>query len=206
MVCRGTEGAVAAILAVCLLTAAGAAQADVVCTYSRQFNLRIPADPDATRGWMDDATIDVPSHLIIEDLDVSIDLTHPAVFDLQLFLESPSGTIVLLNQYDPFTGYIEGADYSVTTFDDEAAVPIEQGSPPFAGSYRPLAGSQLADFDGQDAYGTWRLRVCDAYYVDTGRFHSFTLTITVPEPATAALLGLALALARLTPWPRSRRR
>jgi hypothetical protein len=172
----------------------GVARADVVVTYSRPFDLRIPASAPATRGWMDDAIIDVPSHLIITDLDVSIDLAHSNDFDLQLYLQSPSGSTILLNQYNPFTGYFEGADYVGTTFDDEADTPIEAGSAPFAGRYRPLEGNLLSTFDGQDAFGRWRLRVCDAYYVNTGRFKEFTLTITVPEPATAALLLLALPL------------
>lgn len=191
---RGSRG----VLAAAILTGwlAAAVRADVVCTYTRQFDLRIPASAPATRGWMDDAIIDVPSHLIITDLDVSIDLTHSKDFDLQLYIESPSGSIVLLNQYNPFTQYFEGADYLGTTFDDEAGTPIEAGSPPFEGRYRPLEGSLLSTFDGQDAFGPWRFSVYDAYYSDTGRFHELTLTITVPEPATIALLLLALPLLR----------
>lgn len=181
---------VAAILAGLL----GVARADVVVTYSRPFDLRIPAGAPNTRGRMDDAIIDVPSHLIITDLDVSIDLTHSCDFDLQLFLQSPSGSRVLLNMYDPLTKYFNGEDYRGTTFDDEADTPIEAGSAPFGGRYRPLEGSLLSTFDGQDAFGRWRLQVYDAFYYDTGRFHEFTLTITVPEPATAALLLLALPL------------
>jgi subtilisin-like proprotein convertase family protein len=184
-----------------LCLVAGIAHADVVCTYSRHFNLRIPANPQDTRGWMNDAVIDVPSHLIIEDLDVSVTLSHSKDFDLTLSLQSPSGTTVTLNYYDPFTGYIEGADYDGTTFDDEASTPIEEGSPPFDGTYRPLEGNQLASFDGQDACGRWRLRVADAYYGDTGWFHSYCLIITVPEPSTVALLLTGMGIAAL-PWRR----
>jgi len=191
---RGSTGVLVAAVLGELLGAA--AHADVVCTYSRPFDLRIPASAGATKGWMDDAIIDVPSHLIIKDLDVSIDLTHSKDFDLQLFVESPSGSRVLLNMYDPHTKYFNGEDYRGTTFDDEAGTPIEAGSAPFEGRYRPIEGSLLSTFDGQDAFGRWRLQVYDAFSYDTGRFHEFTLTITVPEPATAALLLLALPLLR----------
>ena len=186
---EGTRIAVA--LAVIGLLAA-TVRADVVCTYSRQFNLRIPAGPDTTKGWMENAIIDVPSHLIIEDLDVSVSLTHSSVFDLQLFLESPSGTVVLLNMYDLVQGYITGEDYAGTIFDDEADTPIEAGTAPFTGSFRPL--ESLSIFDGEDAYGPWKFRVADAYYNDTGHFDAYTLLITVPEPATVAffLLGSGL--------------
>jgi len=191
----GTGVLVAAVLASLL---AAAAHADVVCTYSRPFDLRIPAI-SGTKGWMDDAIIDVPSHLIVTDLDVSIDLRHSKDFDLQLYLQSPSGSKIALNKYNPFTEYFDGGDYLGTTFDDEADMPIKSGSPPFEGRYRPLEGHLLSTFDGQDAFGPWRLSVYDAAYGDIGRFKEFTLTITVPEPATIVLLLLGLPL--LHPWP-----
>lgn len=189
---EGTRVVVGVVLAGLVVAVA---DADVVCTYSKQFNLRIPAEPGTTRGWMENAIIDVPSHLIITDLDVSVDLTHSSVFDLQLFLESPSGTGVLLNMYDLVQGYITGKDYSGTTFDDEAGTPIEAGSPPFTGSFRPLEGSSLSIYDGEDAYGPWKFRVADAYYNDTGHFDAYSLIITVPEPATIAFLLLGSGLA-----------
>ena len=98
--------------------------AETVLFYGSPFDLAIPADPEGTKGWMDDAIIEVPDHFIITDLDVSVSLTHTKVFDLRLSLTSPSGTTVLLNSYDPFTGYFEGEDYQQTVFDDEAAVSI----------------------------------------------------------------------------------
>lgn len=186
----------AACLALC--TGARAAEVDLVVSYSGQFDLPIPADPDASRGWMADAIIDVPHHWTVQDVDVSVDLTHTNVFDLQLYVESPCGTRVLLNAYDPFSGYFEGADYAGTTFDDEAATAIEEGSAPFDGRFRPLVPNRLSAFDGEDAFGPWRLQVYDAYYGDTGSLNAFTLTLTVPEPATLAFLLAASTLAAVT--------
>jgi len=187
----GTQAIVAAVV-MGLPIIPQTARADVVCSYDGRFDLRIPAKTSDTKGWMNDAILDVPSHLTIGDLDVSVDLTHTKVFDVQLYLVSPAGTTVLLNMYDFATGYREGADYRGTTFDDEATAPIETAEPPFEGRYRPLEGNPLASFDGEDACGPWKFRVYDAYYADTGRFHSYSLAITVPEPATAAFLLLGL--------------
>jgi subtilisin-like proprotein convertase family protein len=182
-----------------LLGLSGAARAvdsEVIYSFAGQFDLRIPAAAEATKGAMEDAVIEVPVHLIIEDLDVSVSITHTSAFDLQLSLVSPSGTAVVLNQADPFEGFYKGANYSGTVFDDEATTPIENGLPPFSGRYRPLSGSSLAAFDGEDAYGSWHFQVADIAYGDWGTFHSFQLTITTPEPVTAVLLLGGLVLAR----------
>ncbi|MCH7558641.1 MAG: proprotein convertase P-domain-containing protein [Planctomycetes bacterium] len=171
--------------------------ANEVYTYSGDFNLQIPAEPDTSKGWMADAVIEIDQHVTILDLDVGITLTHSSVFDLQISLQSPDGTTVLLNKYD-FSEFFEGEDYSQTIFDDEAQTPISQAQPPFTGRFRPNSSDSLELFDGQDAYGPWHLQIYDAYHYDTGTFENFELTITtVPEPATVVLLVLGTGLAAL---------
>lgn len=168
------------------LDPAGSAGAVTQRVYGGSFDLSIPADPDASMGWMTDAVIDVPDHLIIRDLDAGLTLTHTSAFDLQLFLTSPAGTTVILNCYDSLDEYFEGANYEQTIFDDEALMSIEDASAPYTGRFRPV--DPLAAFDGQDAYGPWRLRIYDAFYADTGHLDAFDLAVTtVPEPSTIAL-------------------
>lgn len=167
--------------------------ADSLRTYGGGFNLRIPAEPPNPedpncKGWMDDAVVEVPDHLIVSDLDVRISLTHTKVFDLQIFVQGPDGRRLCLNMYN-FDEYFDGEDYIGTIFDDEAQVPIEDGSPPFTGRFRPEAGSVLAVFDGQDTYGTWRLQIYDQWYADTGSLNRFELLITVPDPPALSLLA-----------------
>jgi subtilisin-like proprotein convertase family protein len=173
--------------------------ASPVHIYGGDFNLRIPADPNntnTTKGWMDDAIIEIPDHFPIADLEVGVSLTHSKVFDLQLYLQSPAGTRLCLNMYN-FDEYFNGENYTLTVFDDEAALSIEQGQPPFTGRFRPEPGNLLAIFDGLDAYGCWRLQINDARYADTGFLDHFELIIEIPEPATALLLALGVVLMRL---------
>lgn len=202
----------AIVCAAVLFLAAGTVLADatnLVYTFGGSFNLRIPADPAATRGWMQIAAIHVPSHILICDLDVLVDIRHTCAVDLQLTLLGPSGQTLMLCAGDLYEQYAQGQDYDSTVFDDEAATRIQDGAPPFAGSFRPVCA--LAAFDGQDACGVWLLKVWDACYGDTGLLDSFFLRITgsppaetphVPAPAAGglALLGMALAAAgrRLT--------
>ena len=169
--------------------------AEPVHTYGGEFDLEIPSDSDDSKGWMVDAIIEVPDNFTIEDLDVAISLTHDSVFDLQIILESPSGTTATLNMYNPSEEYIEGEDYIDTIFDDEAETPISQAQPPFPGRYQPQ--DALSVFDGESAQGTWRLRIYDAYYADTGILESVELVITIPEPATAIILIFGVGLMTL---------
>ena len=187
--------AVQRIVAILVIVAGawGGAYAGPVYTYRGDFDLPIPDNPENTSGWMADAIIDVPDHFTIHDLDVGISLTHTNVFDLQIFLQSPAETMLCLNMYN-YDEYFEGADYTRTIFDDEAESPIEQASPPFTGRFRPIWPYELSQFDGQNAYGLWRLQIYDAWEWDTGTLNSFELIFAVPEPATATLLTLGAGL------------
>lgn len=173
--------------------------ASPVHIYGGDFNLRIPADPNntnTTKGWMDNAIIEISDHFPIADLDVGVSLTHSKVFDLQLYLQSPTGTRLCLNMYN-VDEYFNGENYTLTVFDDEAELSIEQGQPPFIGRFRPEPGNLLAIFDGLDAYGSWRLQINDMYYADSGVLDRFELIITIPEPTTALLLALGVVLMHL---------
>ncbi len=192
--------AVQRIVAILVIVAGacGDVYAGPVYTYHGSFNLPIPApdEPESefVKGWMADAIIDVPHHFTIHDIDVGISLTHTSVFDLQIFLQSPAGTRICLNMYNPFDEFFVGANYTNTIFDDEADVSIEESEAPFTGRFRPRTGNLLEVFDGQVSFGLWRLQIYDSFYADTGNLDSFELMITTPEPATATLLTLGAGL------------
>jgi hypothetical protein len=188
---------IGAILIIVAGACGGAVYAGHVHIYSGDFNLRIPAELSNSKDWMTDAVIKVPDHLVISDLDTGISLTHTNVFDLQIFLQSPAGTRICLNMYDSFYEFFVGANYTDTVFDDEALFSIKAASAPFTGRFRPVEPYKLSEFEGEDAYGSWRLQIYDAFYNDTGTFNHFELMITAPEPATAILLTIGVGLMRL---------
>ncbi len=183
--------------------------------YGGDFDLPIPAldDPQREfgRGRMADAIIDVPEHFIIQDVDVVVALTHGGLFDLQITLQSPAGTNVVLNPAGNLAFIVRGEDGRLTAvggsgqwfFDDEAEISIENATEPFFGPFRPVEPYKLSVFDGEDTYGLWRLKINDAFFAHTGTLDSFELIVTIPEPATAILLTLGAGLMGLF---RSRRR
>jgi len=169
--------------------------------YSSDFNLRIPAEPADTRGWMEDAVLEIPHHYTIYDVDVGITLTHTNVLDLQIFLRSPAKTTICLNMYNLDPPLNKGANYTQTVFDDEALLAIEDAQPPFTGRFRPLEPYRLSAFDGEGSFGPWRLRIYDFWPLDIGTLNHFELVIATPEPATAVLLTLGFSLMTLLNHP-----
>jgi len=179
---------------------------------SQTFNLPIPSpdDPDSAlgRGRMADANIIVDSHFLIEDLDVAVLLNHEAFYDLEIVLESPAGTTITLNPslnpafwvLDPSGSHSVGGQNRFL-FDDEAAVDIEHATQPFDQPFRPAIGFELSAFDGQDAFGQWRLQILDAGYEHTGWLEATELIITTPEPTSVLFLAIGAAAVYLRKAP-----
>ena len=124
-------------------------------------------------------------------------------------LTSADGTTVDLVTAFTYGGQEPGARVLVL-FDDDAATQVG-GAQLLNGTFSPVGS--LSDFIGEDADGTWTLRVQDTVDQDPLQFYSFTLCINedgecagvtrgVPAPATVLLLGLGLTTLG---WIRRRR-
>jgi subtilisin-like proprotein convertase family protein len=184
-------GVKAALIAAMIVSSSAASTVQ----FSKEFNLPIPSpkDPDSEyeRGWMEDAVVEVESSLAVYDLDVHVCLTHSNFFDLQLLLQSPSGTVVMVNNWGNLALLNDGGRKSLI-FDDEALLSIDKAVKPAEGPYRPV--EPLSRFDGQNLAGRWTLRIYDGIYDDSGTLHSVQLVFTVPEPATMGFFGAGLIL------------
>ena len=127
----------------------------------------------------------------LTDLDVRLNVTHPFTGDLKVTVTSPQGTTVTLVQNRGGAG----DNFSGTIFDDEAATAIAAGAAPFSGSFRPE--QPLAAVDGQNANGTWTLKVVDTAGGDVGTLSSWRLdaqkaacSSPVAPPAVAGLTAV----------------
>jgi Zn-dependent metalloprotease/subtilisin-like proprotein convertase family protein len=121
------------------------------------------------------STLTIEEAGMIADLNVSLDIEHTWVEDLEAVLVSPAGIAVKLFAHVGRYGGrpSSGKDFHGTVFDDEAPVAIRYGLAPFNGSYRPEG--ILHDFVGQNITGTWTLQVTDSYEEDEGELRSWTL-------------------------------
>ena len=130
----------------------------------------------------------------ISDVNVTLNIQHTFVNDLQGFLISPSGTRVKL-----FSRVGDSGDnFENTTFDDESLPAIATGTAPFRFSFRPEL--PLSALDGETANGTWTLEISDMVANDAGSLTGWSLQLSGGgEPlATTAATG-AYAFTNLPP-------
>jgi subtilisin-like proprotein convertase family protein len=114
----------------------------------------------------------------VKGVQVTLDITHSFDDDLDVFLISPKGTQVELfsgvgGQFNNFTN---------TTLDQDADVPITEGTAPFTGTYQPEG--LLTDFLNENPNGVWRLLIRDTEEGDQGTLNSWSLTIEGQELST----------------------
>jgi subtilisin-like proprotein convertase family protein len=131
------------------------------------------------------SVLNIGNHRIVADVNVTLDITHTYDSDLTLTLIGPNGVSVLLSQFNGGSG----DNYTSTTFDDEAPVPIAAGTAPFSGSFRPQG--LLSALDGIPANGTWQLQVTDSASQDVGTLNSWSLRLEYADrrPSPSSVSG-----------------
>ncbi|MGQ0827246.1 MAG: CotH kinase family protein [Bacteroidota bacterium] len=114
--------------------------------------------------------------------EVCIDITHPALSELHIYLQSPAGTLVELN----WASSASGANYVSTCFNSKASTSITTANAPYTGNYKPVG--YLGRFNtGQNSNGTWKLVVHD-YNVaaNTGSVITWSIMFSnTPPPAVS---------------------
>lgn len=128
----------------------------VNCTTYSSSNVPVTLGP-ATGVFT--STLTVPGNPRIADIDVSIELNHALMQDLDVQLIAPNG-----NSNGLFTDIgasaTGGQNQMNTTFDDEAGIP--PGFTVLRGiQIKPELAYRLSWFDGMDAGGTWTLQLSD---------------------------------------------
>jgi subtilisin-like proprotein convertase family protein len=131
------------------------------------------------------STLAVIQDLSIADLDVQVDVSYPDAGLLGLTLVSPAGTRVSLATTRDFLG----PNYDDTIFDDEASQSINEGTPPYSGSYRPA--SPLSVLDNTSTQGTWTLEVRAPWFY-TGSLNAWSLRV-IPHPPRLSVGDIAIA-------------
>jgi subtilisin-like proprotein convertase family protein len=117
------------------------------------------------------STIDILNQVKIEEVEVTVNVTHPYRGDLEFQLVAPTGTTSILGTVRPD----DGADFDNWTF------------------------TTVRDWD-ELAQGTWTLKVHDGFAADVGTLNSWSITAygtsVVPEPGIICVAAVALLYIR----------
>ncbi|MCL4296095.1 MAG: choice-of-anchor D domain-containing protein [Anaerolineae bacterium] len=149
-------------------------------TYTNNTPVAIPSGPGSATS-----NLTIPGNPRIADLDVSINLNHTFMQDLDVHLVSPAG-----NDNGLFTDIGAGTVGGPQTLmdirlDDNAALPFAFAmSAPMV--LQPELAYRLGWFNGEDAGGTWTLVIRDDATGDAGTLNSWSLTLCEPLPASGA--------------------
>lgn len=137
-------------------------------TYTNDTDMSV--GPDG--GTVTTSVINISANEAIDDVNVTLNIEHTWVLDLDVFLIGPDGTRVEL-----FTdvGAIFQEDFIDTTLDDDASSDIADASAPFTGTFRP-EGS-LADFNGLMSGGDWTIEITDDVGGDGGTLLDWSIQI-----------------------------
>jgi subtilisin-like proprotein convertase family protein len=136
------------------------------------------------------STITIPGNPRIADLDITINLNHTFMQDLDVHLVSPAG-----NDNGLFTDIGAATVGGPQTLmdirlDDEAGLP-----PAFALSssfvIQPELNFRLGWFDGENAGGTWTLVIRDDATGDGGTLNSWSITVCEPPAAPSCGAGFS---------------
>ncbi|MCO4769105.1 MAG: hypothetical protein KDA24_03690 [Deltaproteobacteria bacterium] len=110
---------------------------------------------------------------IIQDLDVTVNVTYSPLTEIDMIITSPMGTSVTLFN----AGGLSGSNIASMVFDDEATDAISAGTSPYTGSFIPT--SALSAFDGEDSTGLWEVLATSTNIIGIGTLDSVILDITV---------------------------
>jgi subtilisin-like proprotein convertase family protein len=131
------------------------------------------------------STVTINDSFLINDLNVTVDISHLNDPDLTAVLVGPDGTRVTLFSNVGAVGPVgTRRNFTRTTLDDQATTPITSGAPPFFGTFRPQG--LLSAFNGKDALGTWALEVTDNATGNTGTLNTWSMTFQTTSDYAAA--------------------
>lgn len=118
------------------------------------------------------STISFLNDLPVSDVNVTLDISHSFLSDLEISLISPAGTTVVLTSNS--CGDLTDIN---AVFDHEASSFVCGGNPGISGTVKPLGS--LASFNGESALGDWTLEIKDTAPADGGVLNAFSLEICV---------------------------
>lgn len=185
------------------ILSAALSNASTLCFNSDQSDILLPGTGTSGIAGFYPITFDVFNVGILTDVNVTLaGLSHTFPDDLDILLQAPDGTSVMIMSDAGGGTDLVNADL---TFDDSAADFLPDSSAIVGDTFKPTDyvagdtlpapapgswGSMLADFNGHNADGTWKMYIVDDASIDTGILTRANLCLeSVPEPASLSIIA-----------------
>lgn len=142
------------------------------CPKTEYWSYQTVPIPDNNLNTWAVSAIEVPRSFTITDLNVTLNITHPDLADIDAWIVSPEAEIV------PLIFFLSGVDLSNTTFNDEATSTVDTGTAPYTGHWKVdsfYVNAGMFMVDGENAKGIWTLNVRDQQPEYTGEIISWGL-------------------------------
>ncbi|TXC75235.1 PKD domain-containing protein, partial [Luteibaculum oceani] len=143
-------------------------------------DLGVPENWDGTLASADSAlvsTINIaPSYPVPGNIDsVCVNLKHPYIEDVKLFLISPQNIVYPLLTNPNSNGR---ANLRKTCFSASASTPIQNAKAPYTGAFLPEGGSFPSGGIGSSVSGDWKLTVGDRTSLYTGQLLNWSIYVS----------------------------
>ncbi len=130
--------------------------------------------PDNNTGGIA-SIINVQDDFIVTDVNVTIDIDHTWIWDLQIYLKAPNGMEVLIYDRSCGSSSIQRKNMNAT-FDDDAASKVCNNTDP-AISGLTKSENQLSTFNGVSSVGDWKIKVVDNASGDVGMLNNWSINL-----------------------------
>ena len=123
------------------------------------------------------STLSIPDSKRIGNLQVSLNITHSALGELDVSLIAPDGNEVVLFDDPAAAAAGTTAPQINFTLDDEAGIPTSFFGINKSMIFQPDSLGRLTWFKNQSSLGTWRLNVRDDAGVGSGTLNGWSVTV-----------------------------
>ncbi len=151
---------------------------------SAEVPVEIPGESEVTV----ESALTISERFQIQNVAVTLDISHTWVGDLAVKLISPSGTEVAL-----FSNQCGDFDNVFATFSDRGTTLVCIGDPVITGDIFPETA--LSAFNGEFSDGLWRLEINDAFAGDGGSLNSWSLNLCNIQPVLTVAKNVVLDFA-----------
>lgn len=135
-------------------------------------NLPIAITDDGS-DFTEVSVVNVPASVVVSDIKLTVNLTHPYPGDMLLGLQSPEGT--LINILEPYTPCQDEDTNIIATFDDEGVAFNCFVTGDGLTIQSPVAS--LSSWNEENAFGNWILGMGDFGAADLGTLNSWSITV-----------------------------